>query len=88
MSRTIFKVEDFGPVVSAANSWESVTHHLEETAKYHTYSDLFKEIREAVSTELFNDGHHGAATHLNCLIDRLLEELGNAKEEIEFLANN
>lgn len=88
MSRTIFKVEDFNSVVSSANAWESVKHHLDEMLKYHTGGALLKELKEQVSKDLFEDGHHGAATHFNCLIERLLDELISSKEEVEFLSNN
>lgn len=88
MSRTIFKVEDFGPVVSAANAWESFKYHIDEAIKYHEHGALLEEIRNEVSANLFKEGHFSAAIHANCLVERLLEELALAKEEIAFLANN
>lgn len=88
MKRRVYSTSEFETMISAANSWESVKHHLAGTIKYHQNGALLGEIKEQVSSELFKDGHHGAATHLNCLIERLLEELANAKEEIEFLSKN
>lgn len=88
MKRKVYSTEDFNSIVSSANTWESVSHHLKEMMKYHPSAELLCNLKEEVSNELFKDGHYGAATHFNCLLERLLDELSNSKLEIEFLSKN
>ena len=88
MTRRYFKTDDFGPVVSAANAWESFKEQMAHKEKYHEYGGILATLRQSVSNELNEMGCNSAATHMGELVDRLLEELGQAKEEIEFLAKN